>query len=384
MNISHTNGIQSPHFYKPQKNKLFYIPKANILNKSNGARDCQINSEWVKETTNEHFVTEVVSPSSKLDFVKTTSPLDRLNFKILSTKNTTEETDEFNPIKNGISEILFENFARGRRQTTDTDDNPLITTDNLQLGQNGSSSTIQRDNVPSVKDIKENSSHSTIDKIYPHELMEDSMNTCSMNKDSIKRSDEKPKYEPKEKGFMQTLSTAINYFGSPSTAVSKPNQIQIKSRATTYLNAIISPTVVGRDKVLSQVVRKTSKKKTANRNILYSKSLFTADKVVKTENDEARDDHTFYLTGTGDAKDSMDDDIIEDSLNKDTDDNTILKARIKQLELEMIKLHRVIKKEKNKNKELEITLQYFQQLYKKEKSDKTEAQTAFNRVLGSL
>lgn len=76
--------------------------------------------------------------------------------------------------------------------------------------------------------------------------------------------------------------------------------------------------------------------------------------------------------------------MIEDSLNKDSEDNTMLKARVQQLECQIVKLNKVIVDEKNKNKKLELTLNHFQNLYKKEKFDKNEAQTAFNRVLGSL
>lgn len=44
----------------------------------------------------------------------------------------------------------------------------------------------------------------------------------------------------------------------------------------------------------------------------------------------------------------------------------------------------VVHDERSKNKELQLTLNYFQQLYKKEKDDKDDAQSAFNKVLGSL
>lgn len=80
----------------------------------------------------------------------------------------------------------------------------------------------------------------------------------------------------------------------------------------------------------------------------------------------------------------MEEDVIEDSLNKDSEESTHLKLRVQQLELEVLRLQRVVKDEKNKSHELELTLGYFQQLYQKEKSDKAEAQTAFHRVLGSL
>lgn len=71
-------------------------------------------------------------------------------------------------------------------------------------------------------------------------------------------------------------------------------------------------------------------------------------------------------------------------MNKDSEDFTILKTKIRQLEYQVVKLNRTIADERSKNKELELTLNYFQKLYRKEKLDKNEAQTAFNRVLGSL
>ena len=404
--------IQSPHFYKPQKNKLFYIPKANIMNKGNCGKQEKPGSEWVQETINdqiqEYLSTEGNLPSSHTGLLKQiTSPKDRINHKILSTKNTTEETDEYN--KGGLRDITFENALKAARKVS-KDKEVLNTCENLQLEQNGSSSTIQRDNMPSVKEIKENSSHSTIDKIHPNDLMEDSMNTCSVNKDSGKKRYEKPKYasNPKQDGFISTLANAITYFEQPKQKPSKSKEI--KSRATTYLSALTSPTVVGRSKAISQIPSKKANKLPPNNNVLYTKSMFkklvtdtnfakfTTDKVLKTENDAILDDQMFCLTGIliqislkiinfisiGEVKDSMEEDIVEDSMNKDADDAEILRTRVQQLECEVIKLHRVIKDEKNKNNELELTLNYFQQLYKKEKSDKTEAQTAFNRVLGSF
>lgn len=40
--------------------------------------------------------------------------------------------------------------------------------------------------------------------------------------------------------------------------------------------------------------------------------------------------------------------MIEDSLNKDSEDNTMLKARVQQLECQIVKLNKVIVDEKNK------------------------------------
>lgn len=79
----------------------------------------------------------------------------------------------------------------------------------------------------------------------------------------------------------------------------------------------------------------------------------------------------------------MDEDIIEDSMNKESDDSNI-KTRWHQLECEVLRLQSIIQDERSKNKELELTLNYFQQLYRKEKDDKDEAQSAFNKVIGSL
>lgn len=80
----------------------------------------------------------------------------------------------------------------------------------------------------------------------------------------------------------------------------------------------------------------------------------------------------------------MDEDIIEDSMNKETDDSNNVKTRWYQLECEVLRLQSIIQDERSKNKELELTLNYFQQLYRKEKDDKDEAQSAFNKVIGSL
>lgn len=74
-----------------------------------------------------------------------------------------------------------------------------------------------KDNAPSVKDIKGESSISTIEKLQSHEMMEDSLNTSSWNKvstakklvqNSIKKTVEKD-------DFMNALSTAIDYFTMP-------------------------------------------------------------------------------------------------------------------------------------------------------------------------
>ena len=220
-------------------------------------------------------------------------------------KNTTEETDEF-VIKNTQNDVFENTFKRVTRSSTNCINETCNSSlnQNMLLEQNGSSSTLVNDNVPSVKDIKEDSSHSTIDKIHPQDLMEDSMNTCSLNKESEKRITSKPKViEEKPNGFMTTLSNAIEYLNRPVVKEVKPKSI--KSRATAYLSAITSP--ANREKIIPQSVKKCVKM--PNRNVLYNKSMmkksgnepnfrkFTCDKVVKTENDAIPDEQTFYLTG---------------------------------------------------------------------------------------
>jgi hypothetical protein len=66
------------------------------------------------------------------------------------------------------------------------------------------------------------------------------------------------------------------------------------------------------------------------------------------------------------VKDSLDEDVIEDSMNKDSEDSR-LQAKVQLLEKEVLRLKRIVRKEQDKNKELEVTLSYFQQLYRKEK-----------------
>ena len=54
---------------------------------------------WIRETSNdnlqEYLCTEVNSPGCKFEFEQLPSPNSKHNIKFLSTKNTTEETDEF-------------------------------------------------------------------------------------------------------------------------------------------------------------------------------------------------------------------------------------------------------------------------------------------------
>ena len=98
--VTDPNGIRSPHFYKPQKNKLFYIPKVNKLMKNSAHNlDKTQENNWIRETSNdqlrEYLYTEVNSPGCKFEFEQIPSPNSKNNIKFLSTKNTTEETDEF-------------------------------------------------------------------------------------------------------------------------------------------------------------------------------------------------------------------------------------------------------------------------------------------------
>jgi septal ring factor EnvC (AmiA/AmiB activator) len=79
----------------------------------------------------------------------------------------------------------------------------------------------------------------------------------------------------------------------------------------------------------------------------------------------------------------MEEELIEDSMNKDSEDS-FLQSKIHQLENEVLRLKNIIKEERSKNKELEKSMHYFQKLYRKERIDRNEAQSAFNKMIGSL
>mmetsp|Transcript_26895 Transcript_26895/g.31057 ORF Transcript_26895/g.31057 Transcript_26895/m.31057 type:complete len:89 (+) Transcript_26895:625-891(+) len=60
-----------------------------------------------------------------------------------------------------------------------------------------------------MKDIRENTSYSTIDKVLPNDMMEDSLNTCSLKKDS-EASQQEPSNALGTTG--QTAQDAVNCF----------------------------------------------------------------------------------------------------------------------------------------------------------------------------
>jgi len=102
---------------------------------------------------------------------------------------------------------------------------------------------------------------------------------------------------------------------------------------------------------------------------------YMKNKVLKTEHDSIPEDPTFTLLGIlalslilDEVKDSMEEDIIEDSMNKDSEDNT-MKNRVKQLEIEIQRLKNIVNEERNKNKKLELSLIHFNKLYKRDSKD---------------
>lgn len=87
------SGITSPHFYKPQKNKLFYIPSTNNIRKSHSkTKERSNDSALFQNKSNyqikKHMLTEVNSPLYQPDFNCTISPSNNTNDKY-----TTEEDD---------------------------------------------------------------------------------------------------------------------------------------------------------------------------------------------------------------------------------------------------------------------------------------------------
>ena len=111
------------------------------------------------------------------------------------------------------------------------------------------------------------------------------------------------------------------------------------------------------------------------------------NKVLKTEHDSIPEDPTFTLLGIlalssilDEVKDSMEEDIIEDSMNKDSEDSTI-KNRVKQLEIEIQRLKNIISEERNKNRKLELSLTHFNKLYKRDSKD--WGPFVFNKTLKS-
>ena len=178
--------ITSPHFYKPQK-KLFYIPQSNKIkrNMSKSKRRSKDHS-LVKGSTNnynrQYIMTEANSPLYQPEFERTTSPgLERQNLKFLSTKNTTEETEdltskqcteffnkplkksclkEVNPMqttkfsKNALSYLIsHENSGR-----QDYDSNRICKNDSEETMKKISHEQSSKEEVPSMKDVRNENS----------------------------------------------------------------------------------------------------------------------------------------------------------------------------------------------------------------------------------
>lgn len=116
----------------------------------------------------------------------------------------------------------------------------------------------RKDEVPSVKDIKGQTSCSTIDKILPNDLMEDSLNTCSVNKNSAaKRSVQKPlESVDKEETFVETLANAINYFTTPHLKVRKS---KAPNKNVAVYNSFVTPKIMDGVHNASHIVKKSSK-----------------------------------------------------------------------------------------------------------------------------
>ena len=153
---------------------------------------------------------------------------------------------------------------------------------NQQWEQNGSHESSQKDNAPSMKDVKENSSYSTIDKIQPSELMEDSLNTCSLKKDSLNNkssSIDKKQSCTKEDSFMKTLSSAINQFGANQV---KTKSKSVNSRRIAYASWATSPNWANEDSSI-QIIKKAPKgvnkvlkwnKSTLNKSLMENANSF--------------------------------------------------------------------------------------------------------------
>jgi hypothetical protein len=358
--VAEISGITSPHFYKPHKNKLFYIPKSSKIRKSlsrkkDRAGDNVLIQESTKDQFRKHLLTEVNSPLYQPEFDRTMSPGNNINFKILSTKNTTEEDDlnskaaEFlfsktamnkgmlkdligNNKRNGkfrIKNILIEHDFYPKPVENSVNDDSIQSCVHMESKSKKSEtsskfycSSSAKGEVPSMKDIKGENSCSTIDKIMPNELMEDSMNTCSLNKASSKRTSKKTIESTvhKEENFIGTLSDAINYFTTPQLKMKKTPKS--KTRIMNY-NSLVSPKNKEMKQSLSQMGKKCSKfmTKKLKGNISYANkswientnssvefrspnrvfktnlNKFNTDKVLKTENDALLEEQTFYLMG---------------------------------------------------------------------------------------
>lgn len=173
-----------------------------------------------------------------------------------------------------------------------------------------------------MKDIKGENSWSTIDKIMPQELMEDSMNTCSLNKASSKRTSNKTIETSvhKDESFIGSISNAIKYFTAPQLKL-KTKTSNSKARITNY-KSMISPKSREMKQSLSHLGQKCSnfmtKKlkgsvsnvnksmldnshsfiefRSPNRVFKTNLNKFNADRVLKTEHDAMPDQQTLGTT----------------------------------------------------------------------------------------
>lgn len=88
--------------------------------------------------------------------------------------------------------------------------------------------------------------------------MEDSLNTCSVNKNSAaKRSVQKPlESVDKEETFVETLANAINYFTTPHLKVRKS---KAPNKNVAVYNSFVTPKIMDGVHNASHIVKKSSK-----------------------------------------------------------------------------------------------------------------------------
>jgi isopentenyl diphosphate isomerase/L-lactate dehydrogenase-like FMN-dependent dehydrogenase len=156
----------------------------------------------------------------------------------------------------------------------------------------------------------------------PQELMEDSMNTCSLNKASSKRTSNKTIETSvhKDESFIGSISNAIKYFTAPQLKL-KTKTSNSKARITNY-KSMISPKSREMKQSLSHLGQKCSnfmtKKlkgsvsnvnksmldnshsfiefRSPNRVFKTNLNKFNADRVLKTEHDAMPDQQTLGTT----------------------------------------------------------------------------------------
>ena len=150
--------------------------------------------------------------------------------------------------------------------------------------------------------------------------MEDSLNTCSFQKNSTakKSSKKSERSVRKEESFIGTLANAINYFTTPQLKANK--SLKPKKKILNY-STLVSPKNKPLKQSLSQMGKKCSKFMSKKMNCsMVNKSTsensqsfmdfrspqrimrtnlnkFNADKVLKTENDAFPEEQTFYFPG---------------------------------------------------------------------------------------